>query len=172
LPAWRVVLLRLAPDEHVVVLTIHHIIADAWSIGVLVREISVLYPAFQAVAPSPLPALPVQYVDYAVWQRQALTGEALSRLVDYWPGQLRGSPSLLELPSDHPRPAMQTYRGARTPLSLPADLSAALRTLARQERCTPFMVLLAAFQVLLHRYTGQRDIVVGTTIANRDLDEI
>jgi amino acid adenylation domain-containing protein len=150
----------------------HHIISDGWSMGVLVRELGALYPAFAAGQPSPLPELPIQYADFASWQRQWLAGEVLDYQLAYWKRQLAGAPPALELPTDRPRPAVQSYRGAALPVQLPRALSEALAALSRQEGVTLFMTLLAAFQALLWRYTGQDDIVVGSPIAGRTRAEI
>ncbi|WP_437667767.1 amino acid adenylation domain-containing protein [Sorangium sp. So ce1182] len=166
-PLLRTTLLRLGEQEHVLVLTMHHIVSDGWSMGVLVRELGALYEAFARGLPSPLPALPIQYADYAVWQRAWLSGEVLEAQLAYWKKQLSGAPPALELPTDRPRPAVHTYRGAVLPVALPRELSTALAALSRREGVTLFMTLLAAFQVLLHRYTGQDDIVVGSPIAGR-----
>jgi amino acid adenylation domain-containing protein len=150
----------------------HHIVSDGWSEGVLGRELSALYTAFSAGLPSPLPELPVQPADHAVWQRAQLTGRRLDELITYAKERLGGAPPALDLPTDRPRPASQTYAGATHPFTLPRELSAALGALSRREGVTLFMTLLAAFQVLLHRYTGQDDIVVGSPIAGRTRPEI
>jgi amino acid adenylation domain-containing protein len=170
-PLFRATLLRLAPDRHVLLLTMHHIVSDGWSMEVLLREMASLYEAFAAGRPSPLPELPVQYADFAVWQRRWLSGEALSRQLDYWRRQLAGSPAGLDLPADFPRPAVQTFNGAGCSERLPAELSADLRAFCRREGVTPFMLLLAGFDVLLARYSGQEDVLVGSPIANRNRAE-
>ena len=164
---FRAGLLRLGPREHVALVNMHHIVSDGWSLGVLIREIGALYSGYVAGRASPLPELPVQYADYAIWQRGWLTGEALDRQVGYWKEQLAGAPAALELPSDRPRPAVQSFRGADHSFELSRELSSALLALARQEGATLYMVLLAAFSVLLGRYSGQKDIVVGSPIAAR-----
>jgi hypothetical protein len=169
---WGARLLRLAPDEHVLYLTIHHIVADDWSMGVLFRELGALYEAFCEGKPSPLAELPIQYADYAAWQRQWLQGEVLERELSYWRKRLSGNPPALELPTDWPRSPVQTFSGARQLLSLPSELTGALKALSRREGVTLFMTLLAAFQALLNRYTGQDDVVVGSPIANRNRAEI
>ncbi|KYG06012.1 hypothetical protein BE21_37340, partial [Sorangium cellulosum] len=166
-PLLRATLLRLSDRAHVLLFTAHHIVSDGWSMGVFLRESSALYEAFSADRPSPLPDLPIQYADYALWQRQWLSGELLQAQLAYWKQQLAGAPSALSLPTDRPRPAMQTYRGAALRLELPAALVARLRDLGRRHRVTLFMTLLSAFKVLLSRYAGQDDIVVGTPIAGR-----
>jgi non-ribosomal peptide synthetase component F len=140
--------------------------------GILMREVAMLYGAFSSGAPSPLAELTIQYADFAHWQRQWLQGEVLDEHVQYWKRQLAGAPPLLELPADFPRPAVQTFRGATLKFSLPGELSGALRRLSEQEGTTPFMTLLAAFQAFLSRYSGQEDIVVGAPIANRNRAEI
>jgi amino acid adenylation domain-containing protein len=171
-PLLRVSLVRLAEQEHLVLFTMHHIISDGWSISVLVREVAVLYDAFSRGAPSPLPELPIQYADFAVWQREWLRGEVLERQLSYWREQLKGAPPVLELPTDRARPAVQSYRGANESLELPEELILKIRKLSSQEGVTLFMFLLAAFKVLLYRYTGQPDVVVGTPIAGRHHTEI
>jgi len=150
----------------------HHIITDGWSMGILYRELSALYNAFAGGHPNPLPSLPIQYADCAVWQRNWLQGNTLAQQLAYWKDQLAGAPPVLELPTDHPRPPVQTFRGNKKRLLLPRKLTEALKQLSQQEGSTLFMTLLAAFQVLLHRYTGQDDIVVGSPIANRNRTEI
>jgi amino acid adenylation domain-containing protein len=163
----RASLLRLAPEEHVALVTVHHIASDGWSIGVLVRELAALYEAFCAGRPSPLPELPVQYADFAAWQREWLSGENLAAQLGWWKQQLQGAPAALELPTDRPRPAVQSSRGAKCAYALPGPIAAGLGELSRREGVTLFMTLLAAFQTLLHRYSGSQDVVVGTPIANR-----
>jgi amino acid adenylation domain-containing protein len=170
-PVLRAALLRLGPDEHVLLFTVHHIASDVWSMGVLVKEVMALYNAFSKGEASPLAELPIQYADFAVWQRKRLQGAELERQLGYWRRQLAGAPAVLELPADRVRPAAQSYRGASLSFSLSRELSASLLQLARQENCTPFMLLLAAFNTLLHRYTGQSDIVVGTPMAGRSRAE-
>ncbi len=170
-PLLRTYLFRLEIQEHVFVLTLHHIITDGWSDAVLVRELRTLYHSFVAGQSAPLAPLPIQYADYALWQRQWLQGEVLSTQLTYWERQLAGA-SVLALPTDHARPAVQTYHGATQELMCPPALSEEMRAVGRQENATLFMVLLAAFQVLLARYTGQSDISVGTPIANRRHAEI
>ncbi|MCC5601602.1 non-ribosomal peptide synthetase [Nostoc favosum] len=168
----RVKLLCLSEQEHIVLLTMHHIVSDGWSTDVLVQEIATLYPAFFSGQSSPLPELPIQYVDFATWQRQWLQGKVLETQLSYWLKQLENAPKVLELPTDHPRPAIQTFRGATYSFKLSKELSASLNKLSQQQGSTLFMTLLAAFQTLLWRYTGQEDIVVGSPIANRNRAEI
>ena len=161
-------MLRLDDQQHIALLTFHHIIIDGWSMGVFVREVAALYNAFSQGLASPLAELPVQYADYAVWQREWLQGEVLEQQIGYWKQQLEGAPELLELPTDRPRPAVQTHRGASVGMVLSQELTAKLRELCRAEGATLFMLLLAVFKVLLARYTGQEDISVGTPIAGRN----
>ncbi|MFL5383051.1 MAG: amino acid adenylation domain-containing protein, partial [Longimicrobiaceae bacterium] len=166
-PLFRAVLVRVAEDEHRFAFSLHHVVSDGWSLGILFSELAALYAAFARGEPSPLPALPVQYGDFAAWQRSWLRGEVLERQLAYWRETLSGTPPLLELPTDRPRPAVQSYRGATLGFGLPAEVTAGVDALARREGATPFMVLLAAFQAVLARWSGQRDLVVGTPIANR-----
>jgi amino acid adenylation domain-containing protein/thioester reductase-like protein len=168
----RVTLLRFSEIEHVVLLTMHHIIADGWSMGVLISELVALYPAFACGKISPLPKLPIQYADFAVWQRQWLQGKVMAQQLAYWQQQLGGILPILELPSDRPRPAIQTDKGATQSLLISKSVSQGLRSLSQQQGVSLFMTLLAAFQVLLYRYTQQDDIIVGTPIANRNRSEI
>jgi amino acid adenylation domain-containing protein len=164
-------LIRLAPEDHILFLAVHHIVTDAWSTTLLIRELVTLYEAFRANEPSPLVDLPIQYADFAVWQRQFLQGETLERQLAYWKRQLTGAPAMLELPLDRPRPSVQTFRGDFETFALAADLSGALKDLALQEGATLFMALLAAFQTLLWRHTRQDEIVIGAPIANRTRTE-
>ncbi len=168
----RVGLIRLHAEEHVLLLTMHHIVSDGWSMGVLVREVGTLYEAFSASQPSPLEELKIQYVDFAHWQREWLSGDVLDTQLDYWRKQLDGAPPVLELPTDRPRPTVQTLNGASETAWLPTELSDALKELSRHEGATLFMALLAGFQLLLSRYSGHTDIVVGSAIANRNRAEI
>lgn len=171
-PLFRVTLLHLAEKEQILLLTMHHIISDGWSMGVLLRELAALYKAFSANKPFPLPELPIQYADFALWQRDWLQAKVLENLIAYWKEQLADAPPLLDLPSDRPRPLEQTFRGATQVFELSAPLTAALKALSRQEDTTLFMTLLAAFKALLSRYTGQDDVVVGSAIANRNRAEV
>jgi amino acid adenylation domain-containing protein len=170
-PVIRASVSRMDAEEHLVQLTMHHIVSDGWSLGILCREISALYEAFAAGNPTPLPDLTVQYGDFAVWQREHLQGDRLDQQLSYWKQQLAGAPPVLELPSDRPRPEIATFRGAKFHFGLSQELSESLYTLSRHEGVTLFMLLLAAFDVLLYRYTDQPDIVVGTAIANRNRAE-
>ncbi|MEW5931716.1 MAG: amino acid adenylation domain-containing protein, partial [Gemmatimonadota bacterium] len=171
-PLFRALLLRAAPEEHVLVLTMHHAVSDGWSMDVLSRELGALYAAFCRGEPSPLAPLPVQYADYAAWQRGWLRGEVLERQLDAWKSRLAGAPALLELPTDRPRPAVQSHRGATHDFRVPAAAAGALRALSRREGATQFMALLAAWQLLLARYSGQDDVVVGTPVAGRTRAEL
>ncbi|HOR01588.1 MAG TPA: amino acid adenylation domain-containing protein, partial [Anaerolineae bacterium] len=171
-PLVRAMLLRLAAEEHVILLTMHHIVSDGWSLDVLLRELGALYAACAAGRPSPLPPLPVQYADYAAWQRERLAGEALEQQLAYWRQQLAGAPPTLDLPTDRPRPATQSFHGAHRAFALPDALAQALSALSRGEGATLFMTLLAAFQALLARYTGEENLCVGSPIAGRNRAEI
>jgi amino acid adenylation domain-containing protein len=171
-PLLRATLLQLDTQEYVLLLTIHHIICDLWSATVLMREIAALYSALSQHQSSPLPELSIQYADFAVWQRQWLVGEVLEKQITYWQQQLDGAATLLELPTDKPRPTMMSYRGARQSVVLSQELTEKLKQLAQQESATLFMILLAAFQTWLYRYTQQEDILVGTTIAGRNREEL
>jgi amino acid adenylation domain-containing protein len=170
-PLLRVTLLRLDEQEHVALFTIHHIVSDGWSTGVMVREVTRLYDAFCQGGRSPLPELRLQYADFATWQRQWLQGEVMETHLSYWKQQLAGAPPVLELPTDHPRPTVQTFRGARHSLALPPALSSSLKALSRREGVTLFMTLLAAFAVTLRYDADSDDIVVGTDVANRNREQ-
>jgi hypothetical protein len=166
-PLLRATLLRMSAEEHVLLFTMHHIVSDGWSMGLLVREVAALYKAYQEGQESPLEELAVQYADYAVWQREWLAGEVLEGQLEYWRRQLAGAPAVLELPTDRPRPRVQSYRGATSEFRLSEELTAGLKELSRRSGVTLFMTLLAGFEVLLWRLSGQEDICVGTAIANR-----
>ena len=169
----RAKLLRLTETEHLLLLSMHHIIADGWSIGVLIQELAALYEAFSSGKPFPFPELPIQYADFAHWQRQWLQGEVLETQLNYWRQQLSGNLPVLQLPTERPRPVIQSFRGARYPLVLSNQtLSEELKALNQQEDVTLFMTLLAAFKVLLYSYTGQEDILVGSPIAGRNRAEV
>ncbi len=170
-PLIRTALLRLSKQEFVFLLTMHHIIFDGWSFGILLREVSEIYEAYAAGRPSPLPELPIQYGDFAVWQRRWLRGDAVEAKLGYWRKQLANLP-LLELPTDYPRPAFQSFQGARCAVNIPRPLCDAIRALGATEGMTPFMTLLTAFKAVLYRYAGQDEIVVGVPVANRDRVEI
>ncbi|MER6051817.1 amino acid adenylation domain-containing protein [Streptomyces sp. NPDC001793] len=171
-PLFRAEVLRVGDEEHVLLLCLHHIVSDGWSTAVLWREVVTLYTDLRAGRPSRLPELPVQYADFASWQNARLEGEEIRPQLEYWTGQLRDLPALLELPTDRPRPAVQQVAGATEPLTLDRETADALRALAGERQSTMFMALLAAFDVLLARYTGQQDIAVGTPVANRTRAEV
>ena len=171
-PLLRASLIRSDDSEHVLLLTFHHIIFDAWSMGVVIRELCLHYDAFSAGLPSPLPELPIQYADFAAWQREWLQGERLESHLSYWKRQLGDASGALDLPLDRPRPKNQTFGGAHENFSLPKSLSAALKTLGDSQGATLFVTLLAAFQALLHHYTGQAEINVGIPMAGRDRIEL
>ena len=171
-PLFRVTLVRVREQEHVLLMTIHHIISDGWSIGILIKELGSLYRAYCEGEDSPLKELPIQYGDFAQWQREWLKGEELERQIAYWKQQLAGAPSVLELPTDRPRPMMQTFNGAVENLLLPRGLSDTIKELSRQEDVTLFITLLTTFYTLIYRYSGQLDINIGTMIANRGRSEI
>jgi amino acid adenylation domain-containing protein len=176
-PLIRAQLVRLKDDEHIFTMVLHHIISDGWSMGVMVSELVTLYKFFAAeknaasVSP-PLPDLTIQYADYAAWQREWLKGGILQRQIDWWKETLSGAPAVIDLPTDRPRPAVQSYHGATHTFTIPAEIASAVNALSRQESATLFMSLLAAFNVLLSRYTNQEDICVGTPIANRTRAEL
>ncbi len=164
----RATLLQIDEQEHILLLVMHHIASDGWSLGIFWQQLAAVYEAFLSGKPSPLPKLPIQYADFAVWQHQWLSGEILSSQINYWKTQLAAANTVLELPTDRPRPPVQTYRGAVQSLMLPQTLSASLKELSRQQGVTLFMTLLAAFGTILHRYTGQEDILIGSPIAGRN----
>ncbi|BAY09129.1 non-ribosomal peptide synthetase [Calothrix sp. NIES-2098] len=168
----RATLVQIDTEEQILLLTMHHIASDGWSIDIFWQQLTAVYAALLQGRPSPLEPLPIQYADFAVWQREYLSGEVLQTELDFWKNQLAGAPTVLELPADRPRSPIQTYRGASQALSLSSTLSAALTTLSRQQGVTLFMTLLAAFGSLLHRYTGQSDILIGSPIAGRNRAEI
>jgi amino acid adenylation domain-containing protein/non-ribosomal peptide synthase protein (TIGR01720 family) len=171
-PVLRATLIKLAPEEHVSLLAVHHIVFDGWSMEIFLREMAVLYDAFSRGAASPLRNLFMQYGDFARWQRQTLQGNRMEEVLSYWREQLRDAPPLLELPTDRARTAMQSFAGTQLPFALSPSLSESLRALSREAGVTLFMLLLAAFKVLLCRYSGQENIVVATPIAGRDQSEI
>ncbi len=172
LPLFHLELVRTGINEHVVILIMHHIIGDNWSTNVLLREMAIIYDAFSRGDESPLPPLQIQYADFAYWQRNWLKGEVLEKEIEFWKNQLAGAPPVLELPTDRPRPPVQTFNGSYKTFRLSESVSAKLKTLAHQVGATEFMTLLALFQTILHRYSGQDDIVIGTPIANRNHPEI
>jgi len=171
-PLLRASLVRLQEEEHVLLLTMHHVISDAWSMSVLFRELAALYGAFLTERGSPLAELSIQYVDYAVWQREWLQGGVLQKQLGYWKQRLAGAPAMLELPTDRPRPAVRSYQGAHQSVVLAKSLAEKLKALSQREGATLFMTLLAAFKTLLSRYTAQDNIVVGSPIAGRNRVEV
>jgi len=166
-PPLRATLVTLDPDQHVLVINLHHIVADGWSVGVLVSELNTIYPSLTGGEAAALPDLPIQYADFAIWQREWLADERLEGLVAWWRAELRDAPELLELPTDRPRPAVQIHRGASHTFALPVSVASEVYALARREGATVFMVLLAAFAALLRRYSGADDFVIGTPVAGR-----
>ena len=166
-PLFRASLYRVGEQEYVLLLGMHHIISDGWSLGVLWRELAVLYPACARGEPSPLPALSYQYADLAVWQRAWLQGDVLTAQLDYWKTQLADAPALLNLPTDRPRPKVQSAKGKVVVFTIEAPLTAELKQVSRDYSASLFMVCHAAFSVLLYRYTGQEEIVVGVPVAGR-----
>jgi amino acid adenylation domain-containing protein len=171
-PMMRATLLRMTRQDHVLLLTLHHIVFDGWSRAILVRELAHLYEAFSAGQPSLLPEMRLQYTDFAVWQNQRLKGEVFRKQLSYWKQQLAGIPQSLELPTDRPRQAVGTTNGASISVTLPKSLIQKLKDRAHEDQATLFMVLLAGFQALLYRYSGQEDVVVGSPIANRNRVEV
>lgn len=167
----RAALLRLDAESHVLTMIMHHIASDGWSVALFTKELATLYEAFCDGLPDPLPPLPVQYVDFAHWQRQWLAGEVMARQVGYWKEQLAGVPTSLDLPTDRSRPRLQTFNGANHLFTLPPALTDALKNLSRRHGVTLYMTLLAAFQILLSRYSGQKEFLVGSPIANRNYTE-
>nr|QEO74665.1 condensation domain-containing protein [uncultured bacterium] len=170
-PLLRPRLLRLGEEEHILLLTMHHIVSDGWSVGILIREVAALYEEYTAGRPAALPELAIQYADFAHWEREWLQGEVLEKYLSYWKRKLARPLPSLELPFDRPRPRVRGHRGARLHFTLPADLSEAVKAFARREQTTLFVTLLAAFKALLQRYTRQADIVVGSPTANRNQGE-
>ncbi|PHM11385.1 non-ribosomal peptide synthetase [Nostoc sp. 'Peltigera malacea cyanobiont' DB3992] len=168
----RATLVVLSETEHVLLVCMHHVVSDGWSMGVFVQELVALYNAYAQDQSSPLAPLPIQYADFAIWQRQWLQGEVLQSQLSYWQQQLKDAPALLSLPTDRPRPAEQTYHGTHQEFALSFELTSKLTKLSQEQGCTLFMTLLAAFDTLLYRYTGTEDILVGSPIANRDRSEI
>ena len=171
-PLWRAKLLRLEGAQHVALFTMHHAISDAWSLDVLVSELGKLYEAFSLGQPSPLEELPVQYADYAIWQREWLRGDVLDAQVNYWRGHLAGAPARLELPIDRPESRIRTTAGGMHVFTISREVSARLKELARREEATIFMLMLTAYSLLLSRYSGQDDIIIGTVIAGRQRLEL
>ena len=168
----RVKVLDCEPTDRVLLLTMHHIIADGWSMGILIKEMIELYQSLLSGQTLTLPELPLNYADFAEWQEHFMKSEPYQQQVEYWKEHLTGAPAILELPTDKSRPAVQSYNGAHYRFDLPADLWEDMTRLGRTEQATPFMTFLAAFQVFMHRYSGQDDLCVGTPIANREKPEI
>ena len=171
-PLLRATLVACGEESHVLLVNIHHIVSDGWSMGILMREWSALYNALASKEPSPLPPLPIQYADYAHWQREYLRGTELRRQLDYWRTALSGAPDRLELPTDFPRPAVQQYRGGTLDFQLPVYLVDGLRAIGDRAGASLFMVLLSAFAALLARYSGQNELVIGSPVANRSRREV
>ena len=162
----------MAEDEHVLVITMHHIVTDEWSMGIFLNELNTLYAAYREGQADPLPELEVQYADYAVWQRQLIEGERLQQQAEYWKGALVGAPALLELPWDHARPAQQNYSGGLSPIELEETLLIGLKELGRRHGATLFMTLLGGWAALMGRLSGQEEVVIGIPVANRGRVEI
>ncbi|MGZ4113381.1 MAG: condensation domain-containing protein, partial [Tumebacillaceae bacterium] len=171
-PLFRTMVIKLSEQSHLLVLNTHHIVSDGWSQGVFARELVALYEAFAKGSPSPLDSLPVQYVDYANWQKHWLQPDVLAPQADYWKRKLAGELPVLQLPTDRPRPAAQTFNGAKQTFVLSPQLSKDVKSFSQREGVTPFMTLLAAYNTLLSRYSGQEDILVGAAIANRQQAEL
>ncbi|MBD2521399.1 non-ribosomal peptide synthetase [Nostoc sp. FACHB-133] len=171
-PLIRATLIVLSPTEQWLLVCMHHVVFDGWSIGLFIQELQALYNAYSQGQPSPLLPLPIQYADYAIWQRQWLVGEVLQNHLSYWEKQLANAPTFLPLPTDRPRPAVQTFNGSYHVFALSGELTQRLLQLSQQQGVTLFMTLLAAYNTLLYRYTGQEDILVGTPIAGRDRTEL
>ncbi|MEV4846471.1 condensation domain-containing protein, partial [Micromonospora matsumotoense] len=165
-PLFRGRLVILAPDRHVLLLTMHHIVSDGWSLGILTRELGVLYAAHHDGRPDPLPPLPIQYADYATWQRHWLTNGTLTHQENYWRTHLTDAPTLLHLPTDRPRPPEQDHHGAHLPITIDPDLTTHLKTLTTHHNGTLYMTLLTAWTIVLSRLTGQTDLTIGTPTAN------
>ncbi len=171
-PLFRAGLFRLGPERSVLSIVTHHVVCDRWSLGIILKEILVLYAAFRSGAPSPLPELPIQYVDFAAWQRSFLAGDVLDRQLSFWKTTLAGRLPVLELPTDRPRPQIQTFAGSTRSRRLSRTLRDDLERLGQSGQATLFMTVLAGFTVLLHRYTGERDVLVGSPVANRTRPEV
>jgi len=171
-PLFRSRLIQQEKDVHILLVSMHHIVSDGWSIGVIINDWTILYNAFSEGLDSPLPELPIQYVDYANWQKQWLQGEEYNRQVNYWKKQLKGIPELLELPTDFRRPPVQTFKGTSLHFSLPSELTQQLKALSQSANCTLFMTLISGFSILMAKYSGQDDIVLGSPIANRNHKDI
>ena len=164
--------IKLGADDHVLMLMSHHVASDGWSGNIVMRELGALYNGFRTGVPVSLPPLPVQYPDYAAWQRRTLAGARLDGLLDFWRGQLAGVPAMIDLPTDHPRPLVPSFKGATRVIKLPLALLQQLRTFTRTEGVTSFIVYLAAFYALVHRYTGEEEMIIGTPVAGRPYPEL
>ncbi len=171
-PLFRTSLLKVNPETHILLLTMHKIVADGGSLGIMVKELPPLYEAFLNQAPSPLPELAIQYADFAAWQREWFSGEVLATQLNYWKQQLVDAPQVLHLPTDRPRPAEQRFRGSSEQFEINSELTQALKVLSQRHDATLFMTLLGAFATLLYRYSDQADMVIGSPIANRNRLEI
>ncbi|MEM6445774.1 MAG: amino acid adenylation domain-containing protein, partial [Cyanobacteria bacterium P01_D01_bin.123] len=171
-PPIRATLILLGAQRYILLATVHHILADGWSVGILTREFHALYTTFSRSLPSPLPDLSIQYADYAIWQRRWLQGERFARQLDFWKQQMAGERPTLQLPTDRPRPVVQSFAGAKYKLVLPDELYRKLKVLSQSENCSLFVTLLTAFKSLLYRYTGQEDITLGTAMVNRDRPQL
>ncbi|HJT57959.1 MAG TPA: condensation domain-containing protein, partial [Ktedonobacteraceae bacterium] len=170
-PLIRATLLCLDAEEYILLVNMHHSIADGWSFGIFLQELALLYDAFSHDRPSPLPDLTIQYADFAVWQREWLQGAQFEEQMNYWRRQLKDTPAILQLSTDHSRPAVPTFNGAMEVFTLSKELTGALKSLSRQEGVTLYMTLVVAFQTLLYRYSGQEDIVIGSPVAGRTQPE-
>ncbi len=166
-PLIRLLLLKTGEEEHIIIFSLHHIIADGWSIPILIKETIEIYDSIKAEKPVKLPELEIQYADYAFWQKQFMEGELYKKELEYWKNELSGIPPVLDLPTDKPRPSIQTFNGAKYKFDLPSDLINELKALSRNQNVTLFMTMLAVFQTLLHKFSAQKDIVIGTPIAGR-----
>ncbi|MEM8717242.1 MAG: condensation domain-containing protein, partial [Cyanobacteria bacterium P01_G01_bin.4] len=171
-PPIRAAVLELGSKQYILLVIVHHILADGWSMGVLLQEFHHVYTAISSGASIQLPELPIQYADYSIWQRQWLQGERFAEHLEYWKQQMAGERPALQLPTDRPRPAVQSFAGAKYKLGLPDELHQALKALSKSQNCTLFFTLLAAFKTLLYRYTGQEDITIGTAMVNRDRPQL
>ncbi|MDQ6893669.1 MAG: amino acid adenylation domain-containing protein [Acidobacteriota bacterium] len=171
-PLLRTTLLRFSAQEHVLLVTFHHILFDGWSVEIFARDLAAFYEAFRTERPADLPALPIQYADFAAWQRASLEGASFQEHLSYWKRQLSGAPFVVELPADRPRPAVQTFAGAEETVSIPKPVADGLRTIAQREGATLFMTLLAAFQVFLHRHGAQEDMLIGSPVSGRNRMEV
>ena len=171
-PLLRTILLRLSAGEHVLLVTFHHVVFDAWSARIFAREMAAFYDAFREGRTAELPALPIQYADFAEWQRASLEGELVEDQLEYWRRQTHGAPTVIDLPADRARPAVQTFAGAEETVSIPKPVADAIRAISHREGATLFMTLLAAFQVFLHRHGAQEDMLIGSPVSGRNRSEV